>query len=174
MKKTILVYGCTAGSLVALGLFLSMTLKDKISLDQGMYIGFAMMILSLSLIYFAVRQYRDQDLGGSIGFGKAFGMGLAISFLASAFYVAAWMVVYRYYLPNFMVEYTRYTLQQYQSAGLDAATLARKTKELMDYKEQYEQNPWFRAGITFTEMFPVGALVSLICAFLLKRKRAAQ
>jgi len=40
-----------------------------------------------------------------------------------------------------------------------------------NFRELYK-NPLVKIGITFLEIFPVGLLISLISAFLLKRKSA--
>ena len=53
-----------------------------------MFIGYTGMVLAFLMVYFGVRSYRDNVAGGQIGFGRAFVVGLAITFVASACYVA--------------------------------------------------------------------------------------
>jgi hypothetical protein len=46
------------------------------------------------------------------------------------------------------------------------------TKEMADFSVMYK-NPFVNAGMTYMEILPVGLLVSLISALILKRKTAA-
>jgi hypothetical protein len=48
-----------------------------------------------------------------------------------------------------------------------------KVEELRKFKESYD-NPFYNAAMTFIEPFPVGLLITLISAAVLKRKHPRQ
>ena len=75
MKKTVLIYGLIAGIISCMGFFL---LSKNMDFDKGMIYGFGSMIVAFSLIFVAVKNYRDKHNGGIISFGKAFQIGLYI------------------------------------------------------------------------------------------------
>lgn len=117
-----------------------------------------------------IKRHRDLDLGGVIRFWPALGMGLAISFIASLFYVLAWEAAVAVSGLNFIDEYARFVIEQQKAQGANAAALAKLSAEMEQFKLQYA-NPLFRLPMTFAEMFPVGALVSAISAGLLRNHR---
>ena len=55
--------------------------------------------------------------------------------------------------------------------GIDPAALAKLTADMEAFKTQYA-NPLFRLPMTFIEIFPVGVLVSLVSALVLRNPRA--
>ena len=61
--------------------------------------------------------------------------------------------------------YSDYVLKNCTPEDLPA-----KTKEMADFKELYK-NPLFVILITFSEVLPIGLVVALVSALILKRKR---
>ena len=59
-----------------------------------------------------------------------------------------------------------------KSENASQAAIDAKVNELKKFEEMY-QNPLFNALITFSEIFPVGLIISVICALILKRKQPA-
>jgi hypothetical protein len=103
-----------------------------------------------------------------VSFGKAFRIGLYITLIASTFYVITWAIVYNFFLPDFMDVYTQQTLRG-MAATATPAEIQETTAEMAKYKEMYK-NPLFFALLTYMEILPVGLIVSLITALILKRK----
>ena len=62
----------------------SLLLANQIGSGHSMLLGYTMMVASFLLIYFGIRSYRDNVLGGQITFGRAF----AWRFSAATFVVA--------------------------------------------------------------------------------------
>jgi len=52
---------------------------------------------------------------------------------------------------------------------MQAEEMAKKTEEFQKFMEMYK-NPFFMALMTLFEILPVGILVALISAFLLRKK----
>lgn len=69
-----------------------------------------------------------------------------------------------------MDEYAAAMLAQARDKGASAAELARITADMASMKTLYA-NPLFRMPMTFVEIFPVGVLVSIITAALLRNSR---
>ena len=172
MKRTIIVFGLAAS--LVLGLFLAIITitkrNDANGMATGMYFGYAMMLVAFSVIFVAIKNYRDKHLGGSISFGKAFQIGLGITLIASVFYVITWLILYATVVPDFMDKYIAMELEQMRKAGKSALEIQKQAEEMNGYKEMYKT--WYgRAGLTFMEVFPVGLIVSLIAALVMKRKK---
>jgi predicted Co/Zn/Cd cation transporter (cation efflux family) len=175
MRKTVLTYGLLSG-VVAFGLwyftqFLTISPDGKIDMDKALIYGYATMIISLSMIFFGVRHYRDRYQGGLIKFGKAFWIGFRIALIAAILYMIGWMIYYNTseVAQQHMVQYGEHMKQEMMESGMSADDLAKKTAQFEKNMEMYK-NPFFMALMTIFEILPVGIIVSLISAFILKKK----
>lgn len=171
MFRDILKYGVIGGLVVGGINFAMFTWAgDEPHFKYGMYIGYTVMLLALSSVFMGIKRHRDVALGGVIRFLPAFGMGLAISFIAGVFYVAAWEASQAITHADFMTAYSNYVLEQARAEGKSAADIAAMSVELAQYKLIYA-NPLTRLPMVFAEIFPVGVLVSLVSALLLRNPR---
>lgn len=173
MKRTVLIYGAIAGAVVSLFMSITMLLTandEKISTGaSSMVIGYLGMLIAFTFIFVAIKSYRDKQNGGIISFGKAFGMGLLIAFIASTLYVVTWAIVYNNFLPGYMDKYCAVMIEQ-AKASLSGAALQEKIDEINNARKMYA-TPWGFTLFTYAEILPVGILVSLIAALVLKRRR---
>lgn len=174
MKKIVLVYGIIAGLVVAgMMAFSTGYFCAKGDFEGGMIYGYSAMIIAFSMIFIGVKSFRDKHNGGTINFGKAFKIGLFISLIASTIYVISWLITYYCFLPDFMDKYAAVMLAKAQSSGISADELAKKTAEMAKMKEWYK-NPLFVILMTYVEILPVGLVVTLISALILKRNTPKQ
>lgn len=171
MKKIVLTFGLIAGLLMGGFLSLSFVIPGAHDFDHGMYYGYASMVVSLLLIYFGVRQYRDTVGGGKVSFWKACQVGALIFAVAGLCYVITWEILYRTVASGFLAEFSAHTLQKAQEAGASAAEIATQQAEMTKFATMYE-NPFIRAAFSFMEPLPVGLLFTLVTAGLLSRKPA--
>jgi len=169
MKKTILTFGLISGFIMSLLMGGSLLLADKIGSGHSMALGYTIMVASFLLIYFGIRSYRDNNLAGRISFGRAFACGILIALISTICYVAMWEVLYFNFMPHFMDGYFAAQIHKVQSAGLDAATTAARVAAIQ-HSQQLYQNPFVNMAYTFMEPLPVGLLITLISAALLRRK----
>ena len=173
MKRVVLVFGLLSGLIVAALMAINIFLcYDGQVMNMGtgsMIIGFLSMIIAFSLIYVAIKNYRDKQSGGYISFGKAFKIGLIIALIASTMYVLVWAIMYNFFFPDFMEVYSQQVLDK-AAANSTPVELEQKKVEMAQYKEWYK-NPVFFTLLTYTEILPVGIVVALISALILKRKR---
>jgi len=171
MKKIFLVYGSIAGVIVGGMFFATYPLHENGTLtpEYGMLVGYTTMIIALSLIFFGVKSYRDNQLNGAINFGKAFGLGLLITLVASVIYALTWEIMFNTLASDYLQKWNAYSLQKMKDAGASMAELAAKQKEMAGFDEMYK-NPIVRFGFTIAEISPVGIVISLISAALLRKK----
>ena len=175
MKKQILTFGAIGGVLVTVLMLSSASLfwnkSESPDFELGETLGYLSMIVSLSVIFFGIKSYRENHTDGKISFGKAFKVGLLITLVASAIYVASWMV---YYSVSEQAQRFPELYKMHQLEKLEAANTAREEieEQMADLEAMFEiyENPVARAGITLMEIFPVGLVITLLSSFLLKTK----
>jgi hypothetical protein len=168
MGRIISVYGIIGGIIVAIGTYIGMAAVPDGGGAIGMMVGYLTMLISLSMVFVGVRQYRNEVQGGVIRFWPAFGIGIGIACVAALFYVLTWEVYMYQTNYTFMDVYVGKSIDAMKAAGKPAAEIAKFKAEMAAFKVQYA-NPLFRMAITFTEIAPVGLLVSLVSAALLRK-----
>lgn len=172
MLRRIFVHGAIAGLIV--GAFLSGTTialqGQHPPMPLGMIFGYASMLIALSFVFVGVKRHRDDAQGGVIKFWPAFGMGLAISVVAGLFYVAAWELTLAFTGMDFAGQYAASAVEAAKAKGATAAELAALAARLDAFTTQYA-NPLYRIPMTFLEIAPVGVLVSVVSAALLRNPR---
>jgi len=173
MKKTILVFGLISGAISALMLSATVPFADRIGFDKGEYLGYTVIVLSLLLVFFGIRSYRDNVGDGQITFTKAFTVGISITLISCICYVVTWEILYFHFLPGFMDKYSAYMVQKLSASGASPAVIQAQVQQLKKYKEMYD-NPLLNAALTFIEPFPIGFVVTLISAAILRKKPQSQ
>ena len=173
MQKTILTFGLISGALSSLMMVATVPFMDKISFDKGEYFGYTAIVLSFLLVFFGIRSYRDNVGNGQITFTKAFAVGISITLISCIFYVVTWEVLYFNFLHDFMDKYGAYMIEKLKASGASPAAVQTQLRQLKKYKELYE-NPLFNAAITFIEPFPIGLVITLISAAVLRGKPQSQ
>ncbi|MEO5996098.1 MAG: DUF4199 domain-containing protein [Chitinophagaceae bacterium] len=170
MKKVVIVCGLIAGFILCAMMVTSTALcYSNDNFEGNMFLGYAVMLLAFSLIFVGVKNYRDKYNNRVISFGKAFQIGLYITLVASTMYVAVWLIEYYLFIPDFMDRYSAHLLKNVTSKASSQVEINKQVSEIAKYKELYK-NPLFVVLLTFAEILPIGLIVSLICALLLKRK----
>ena len=172
MKKIVLTFGLISGVIVSVLMGGSLLIADRIGTGHSMVLGYTIMVASFLFIYFGIRSYRDNVLGGPISFGRAFACGMLISLVTTACYVVMWEILYFNFMPHFMDGYFAAEVQRVQSAGLDSATTAAQVAAIRHSQELY-QNPLVNIAYTVMEPLPVALVITLISSALLRRKPSA-
>ncbi len=169
MKKIVLTFGLLSGVILSVLMGGSLLLASRIGTGHSMAVGYTIMVASFLLIYFGVRSYRDNVLGGQISFGRAFACGILIALITTVCYVATWEILYFNFMPHFMDSYFAAQVHKVQAAGLDPATTAVRVAAIQHSQELY-QNPLVNMAYTFLEPLPVGLVITLVSAAVLRRK----
>lgn len=170
MKKIVLRFGLASGALLVAMASVTVPLcMSGADFEYSEILGYSEMVLSFLLVFFGVRSYRDNIAGGSIGFGKAVQVGLLITLITCAIYVIAWEIAYFNFFPNFLDQYSAHVIAKMRSTGASDAAILEKSKEMAKLAKSYT-NPFFNSAITFMEVFPVGLIMTLVSAAILRRK----
>jgi hypothetical protein len=174
MRKVTLTYGLLAGAIISVVTLLGFTLwgKDAIDFDNSQLIGYGIMVIALSIIFFGIKSYRDKYQNGAIKFVKGLQVGALITLVASLTYAAAWETYNQTnpeILTSFMEKYTDYFINKMKAKGASPAEIEQKAKEMADMAEMHK-NPVIRFGIALIEILPVGIVITLISAAVLRRK----
>ncbi len=166
MKKIVWVFGLIIGAILCANMIVMVNLMYTNPDFKGNdIVGYAAMVVLFSLIFFGVMNYRNKYLNGAISFGKAFKTGFLIALIGSTMYVVVWLFYYYLFVPDFIDVYTAYVLKECAATDLPA-----KAAEMESFKEMYK-NPVFVILITYSEVLPIGVVVALVSALILKRKK---
>lgn len=173
MQRIVLTFGLISGAVLSAMMAISMAFHDRLgSGNASLILGYTTMVLAFLMVFFGIRSYRDNVGGGVVNFGKAFQVGVLIMLISSTCYVATWQVIYHKFMPDFMDKYAAGELQKAKSKGATEAQLTVKAKEMADFNEMYK-NPLLNIAFTYLEPLPVGLVMTLVSAGLLKRKKEA-
>ena len=172
MKKTIVIFGIISGVISSGLMFATMPFLRNEHGNKALVVGYVTIVLSFLLVYFGIRSYRDNLADGTITFGRAFTIGICIVMISCVFYVVTWEIVYFNFMHGFMDSYFTQQIQKVQAGPGTAASIQAKVAAIRQSQASYE-NPWINSLYTFIEPFPVGLLITLISAGILRRKAAS-
>jgi len=169
MKKTVLTFGLISGAVMTAMMFATLPFTDSPWLQShSMVIGYTTMVLSFMLVFFGIRSYRENLGGGTITFGRAFAVGILITLISSVLYVITWEIMY-FGIPSFGERFMTMCVAHIKNSGASPEAIQTQLNQL-----KYLDNPFINAAMTFTEPFPVGLIITLISAAILRKKTKAQ
>ena len=168
MKKTVLTFGLISGAVSSVMMLATLPFIDRIGFDKGEILGYTTIVLSFLLVFFGVRSYRENN-GGTMTFGRGVTVGLLITLISCVCYVVTWEIIYFKLMPGFVEKYSAYTIEHLKASGASQQTIDASVKQMEGFKRMYD-NPLMNAAITFTEPFPIGLVVTLISAAVLRKK----
>jgi hypothetical protein len=174
MRKVTLIFGLLAGVIISIFSFIIMGLCENgtISFDNSDVIGYGSMVIALSMIFFGIKSYRDNYQNGAIKFGKALQVGLLITLVASLLYAVAGEAFYQIDPEGqtaLTSKYGDYQVAKMKESGASPAAIEQKANEMAEMMEMYK-TPLLRFVMTLAIILPVGIIVTLISAAVLKRK----
>jgi Protein of unknown function (DUF4199) len=169
MRKIVITFGLISGAISSLIMIALVTFGDRIGFDRGAVIGNTSIVLSFLMVFFGIRTYRDNIGDGQITFLKAFAVGLSITLISCIFYVVTWEVIYYNFIPGFWDAYGAHLVEKLTASGASPAAIQSKLQQVRKYKELYK-NPLFNAALTFIHPFPIGLVITLFSALVLRRK----
>ena len=135
----------------------------------SMLLGYSSMVVAFSLIFVGVKNYRDKHNSGIITFGKSLKIGLLITLVASTIYVIVWQIDYYFFIPDFYEKYSAHIIRDMKVHGATQIQIQQQMAVNKSNGEMY-RNPLFNAMYTYIEILPVGIIMSLLAALILKRK----
>jgi hypothetical protein len=169
MKKTVLIFGLISGAIMAAMMFATLPFTNSAWLQShSMFIGYTTMVLSFMLVFFGIRSYRENIGGGTITFGRAFAIGILITLISSVLYVVTWEIMY-FGIPSFGEKFMTMCVAHVKNSGASPEAIQTQLNQL-----KYLDNPFINAAMTFTEPFPVGLIITLVSALILRKKMKPQ
>jgi hypothetical protein len=169
MKKTVLTFGLISGAMMALMMLATVPFIHRIGFDKGAFVGYTSMVLSFLLVFFGIRSYRENVGAGTITFGKAFSIGILITLISCACYVITWEIVYFFFMTDFADKYSAYAVEKARASGASQQVLEATRQQMKDLKVMMD-NPFINGALSFLEPFPVGLLITIISAVILRKK----
>jgi len=160
MKNLTLRYGIYSAFIVLAFLIITQLLFGTSLPYRTMeVIGYLTIIISLSLVFFGIKAYRDEKGDGQITFGKAFRVGLGITALPAAAFglYTLWMFAFR------SKEFMEYAMTSMNEA---------ERQQMQEHMVLYG-NPFFQGLVMFLTVFVIGLVISLLSALLLKRQNVS-
>jgi hypothetical protein len=172
MKKTVLTFGLISGAISAAAMIATLPFLEKLSGNKGYVVGYTIIILSALMVFFGVRSYRENIAGGRLTFGRGFAVGILIALISTVCYVATWEVIYFKFMPDFADKYAAHMVEKAKAAGATPQKIEETERQAAHFKEMYN-NPLINIAMTFAEPFPVGLVVTLLSAAILRKKQPA-
>ncbi|RYU95348.1 DUF4199 domain-containing protein [Emticicia agri] len=173
MKRLIIICGLISGVIISTFMVSSVGYcYSSGNFDGNIWVGYASMLLAFSLVFVGIKNYRDKYSNGTITFGKAFQVGLYITLIASTMYVIVWAIDYYFFVPDFMEKYTSHVIEKAKESGASPAEINEQI-EMMEKSSKLYETPIGVVLLTYMEILPVGLVVTLISALILKRKNMA-
>lgn len=170
MTKIVLTFGLISGAVITVLMWLMLWAMNAgvANQDHGYFWGYATMIVALSLVFFGIKSYRDNN-GGKISFLKGLQVGILISLISAICYGASWEVYYRSSGSDFMQQYSQKYIEKMKNNGASDAEIAKAQTEMAQMIDMY-QNFFIRFAMTLMEIVPVGVIVTLVSAALLRKR----
>ena len=163
------IYGGIAGA-IAIAIISATLVLDLPSHATSVFVGYLVMLAALSLIFVGVKRYRDVECGGVIGIGRAFGLGVGMAVVAGVAYALGWELFIAVSGFDFMTGYTNDVIAGLRDDGASQVAIDAKVAELAKMRAMYD-NPLMRVPMIFAEIAPVGLLVALVSAALLRNPK---
>ncbi len=173
MKKIVLVFGLIAGLIMVClqWIIYTLCLQGYITFDNSTVVGYAGMLIAFSMIFFGIKSYRDSRGKGSVTFWKAVQIGLLITLTASVIHAAGWHV-HNALNPDFK-EFFLQKYTEFKSSSLsdpaDGEAIAAISQEVDMLRTIYD-NPLLDFVVSMFMMLPLGIIVTLVSAALLRKK----
>lgn len=168
MKNTVIKFGTYSSIFLIILFSISFFFEDKMSYETSEIFGYATIVLSLSFVYFGIRNYRDALNSGKVSFGKALKIGLLITLLASLTFGLINVFYTEIINPDFMTDYYAHNVEKLKET-LPAEEFEVKLKEMESQKDVFT-NPIFNFALMSLTVFIIGFIISLISALTLQRK----
>jgi hypothetical protein len=174
MRKIVIVYGLISGAVVVflMLMLVSFVNKGSVNFDNAEYFGYGSMIIALSMVFFGIKSYRESRSNGSVTFFKGVQIGLLITLIASVMYAGGWEA-YLQLNPGlrdeFIQKYIGHQAGKMKESGAPQAEIDQFLSQMNTMAELYK-NPVVRFGMTLMEIVPVGLIVTLLSAALLRKR----
>ena len=169
MKGTIVKYGLIGGLISVVGFAIALQFAgDPINFNTMEVIGYAVIFLSMLAIFFGIKEYRDQRSGGSLRFGKGVLVGVGISVIAALLLGIYTSIHVAWIDPNFLKNYSAWEIQKIETGDMGGEEKKEAIQKIEEMQTEFK-SPLMQLGFSVITVLPIGILVSLLSAAILKR-----
>ncbi len=169
MHSTIIRNGLWS-SLLMVGLFgiplLFLGIPEPDEFMSSEIVGHIFILVSLIFVFIGMKQYRDAN-GGSLSYWKAVKIGLLITIFPAIAFGLYNLLYIEVIDPEFMTKYTNHIISE-RSVGKSAEEIIEIKKEILAGHEMFA-NPAIQFFVMFLSVFVMGAIVSLVSGFFVKK-----
>jgi Protein of unknown function (DUF4199) len=175
MRKVVLTFGLIGGLIIAVLVWVITGIGcdgDLLNLDYAMFVGYAAMLISLTMVFFGIKSYRDNYAGGQITFWKGVQIGILIALIGGVMYWAgavSYAVAHPGFVERFTVKFTEHTCNKLRERGAPQSEI---DQALADSEQMRKMlgNPVIFFFVCLMEFMPVGIIVTIISAALLRKR----
>src|SRR6185369_11421807 len=107
---------------------------------------------------------------GQISFGRALAVGLLIMAITCVCYVIVWEVIYFNFMPDFIDKYMAHATESLRASGKPPEQIQSEINEMNRMMTLYKNNIFINIAFTMLEPLPVGLVMTLISALILRRR----
>jgi len=172
LKKIVLTFGLISGAISAALMAVTTSLISRVGYDKAELIGYTGIVLSALVVFFGIRAWRETVGAGRIGFGRGLAVGLLITTISALCYVAAFQLLYFKLMPGWGDQFVASMIEKEEKAGATPERMGKVREQAAMIKRLLDQ-PLTNAAVSFIEPFPIGVVVSLVAAGVLRRGRGA-
>lgn len=174
MRRVVLTFGLIGGVIIVVLAWLIAWSCDvnALNLDFAMFIGYAAMLIALTMVFFGIKSYRDNYAGGQITFLKGVQIGLLISLIGCVFYfigAVSYDLAHPGWVDRISEKFTQHMVGKLKASGTPQAEIDKTLQEAAETQAML-QNPLIFFLACIIEFLPVGIVVTLISAALLRRR----
>ncbi|MBI3112804.1 MAG: DUF4199 domain-containing protein [Ignavibacteriales bacterium] len=168
--RSLLLYGLASGAAMAL----YATVEFAVGLhgrylSVGQYVGYLRYVILFLGLFLGVKNVRDQQKGGAIGYGKVLQIGFVISLVAGVI-ITIYEILYNEYInPGFMEDYIQFTIAGMRESGATEAAM-----EALREQAKAWSTPGAQIAFYLGETLMLGVLFSLILGGIMKWQPRAQ
>jgi hypothetical protein len=170
MKSTVIKFGIYSSVLLIILFGISFLFEGVMNRSTSEIFGYITLVLSLSFVYFGIRNYRDALNQGKVSFGRALKIGVLITLIASITFGFINVIYTEIINPEFTAEYYDYSIEKYKES---LTTEAFKTKRIeLESQKNLFKNPLVNFSIMALTVFIIGFIISLISGLILHQKNS--
>ena len=179
MKKTALLNGLAAGLLLSTMFVITLYIGEiNNNPSLASTIGNILLMASLSMIFFAIRNVRDRLNGGSISFNQAFRTAMIVVLIGTACYTIT-KNTYAFAINTSYIETSINKTIEVESKmiraekGLSEEDKGKRIKEFeSNMNELKSPTSFFLSSIL--DFFPMGLAIALLCSALMHRSASTK
>jgi len=133
-------------------------------------VGHLFILVSLIFVFLGMKQYREAN-GGAFSYWKAVKVGLLITIFPAVAFGLYNLLYVEVLDPDFMTKYAEYTIEQ-RGIGKSADEITKIRQAVTEEVKMFD-NSLIKFLVMFLSVFVMGAIVSLVSAFFVKKIEAA-